>query len=85
MSSSTEPGILQQAQEVVKFLGDKLPEALREPKFAIICGSGLGGLVDSIDPETKVEIDYKDVPYFPTSTGEFDHILISGCNAQRIS
>ncbi|KAI5306133.1 hypothetical protein KEM56_002113 [Ascosphaera pollenicola] len=68
MSASPEPSILEQARGVASFLNDRLPEALRKPKFAIICGSGLGGLVDSVDPATKVEIDYKDVPYFPTST-----------------
>ncbi|KAI5290241.1 hypothetical protein KEM54_002113 [Ascosphaera aggregata] len=68
MAPSSQLGIASQAQAATKFLTDHLPEACRRPKFVIICGSGLGGLVQSVEPSTKVEIDYKDVPYFPTST-----------------
>ncbi|RIA98037.1 nucleoside phosphorylase domain-containing protein [Glomus cerebriforme] len=48
----------------------KLPTELSQPKIAIICGSGLGGLVDTIDETNcnKVEFEYKDIPGFVTST-----------------
>jgi purine-nucleoside phosphorylase len=39
-----------------------------KPQIAIILGSGLGSLVDDI--QDAVEIDYKDIPYFPLTTVE---------------
>lgn len=46
-----------------------LPEALSKPKVGIVCGSGLGGLVNII--REKVEFSYSDIPGFVNSTGEF--------------
>lgn len=45
-----------------------LEHTKQRPKVAIICGSGLGGLADLL--EDKTEFPYKDIPSFPTSTGE---------------
>lgn len=40
------------------------------PLVGIVCGSGLGGLADLLkDP---VAFNYKDIPNFPQSTGEWD-------------
>jgi purine-nucleoside phosphorylase len=39
-----------------------------EPEVGIVLGTGLGGLVDSI--EIVAAIDYKEIPNFPTSTVE---------------
>jgi purine-nucleoside phosphorylase len=39
-----------------------------QPKIAIILGSGLGPLVNEI--ENGVEIDYRNIPHFPTTTVE---------------
>ena len=38
------------------------------PSIGIICGSGLGGLVDNV--ENKEEFKYEDIPGFPLSTGK---------------
>ena len=40
------------------------------PKLGIICGSGLGGLADQLDRDTKQVISYKDIDGFPECTGE---------------
>ncbi len=40
------------------------------PKLGIICGSGLGGLADQLDGDTKKVISYKDIDGFPECTGE---------------
>lgn len=41
------------------------------PAVGIVCGSGLGGLADMLkDP---VAFNYKDIPNFPQSTGEFNY------------
>ncbi|XP_077865237.1 purine nucleoside phosphorylase-like [Saccoglossus kowalevskii] len=50
-------------EEVCKFLQNKTKHI---PSIGIICGSGLGGLVDEL--EDKESIDYKDIPNFPVST-----------------
>jgi purine-nucleoside phosphorylase len=39
-----------------------------QPKTGIVLGTGLGGLVDKIDIQHK--IDYKEIPHFPLSTVE---------------
>ena len=47
---------------------NQIPHELGRPATAIICGSGLGGLADSVLPEPRHEIDYANVPGFPKST-----------------
>lgn len=63
------PNAYVRATETVKYLRAQLPEALQNPKVAIVCGSGLGGLADTIEPEPKVELPYGAIPHFPKSTG----------------
>ncbi|XP_061825846.1 purine nucleoside phosphorylase 6 [Nerophis lumbriciformis] len=43
-----------------------LAHANKQPKVAIICGSGLGGLADLL--EDKIAFPYQNIPRFPTST-----------------
>ncbi|KAL2809029.1 nucleoside phosphorylase domain-containing protein [Aspergillus granulosus] len=50
------------------FLKKSLPAQLQAPRVAIVCGSGLGGLANTIDSELRVEIDYADIPHFPRLT-----------------
>lgn len=59
----------ERANEAVSYLRTKLPETLQKPQVAIVCGSGLGGLADTIQPESRVEFDYASIPHFPRSTG----------------
>jgi len=56
-------------QTTAAFLKQQLPERFQSVSLGIICGSGLGGLVDTIDPSTKIEFAYKDIPGFAVSTG----------------
>lgn len=58
------------AAQTVDFLRLKLPSALAKPRVAIVCGSGLGGLVATLNDDVREEWAYKDVPNFPQSTGE---------------
>jgi purine-nucleoside phosphorylase len=64
------------ASETADYVRSKLPEALQKPKVAIVCGSGLGGLVDTIDADSKVELAYSTIPNFPQSTGETTLALV---------
>jgi purine-nucleoside phosphorylase len=57
------------AAETAQHVRSQLPAALQNPKVAIVCGSGLGGLADTIEAEPKVELAYGTIPNFPQSTG----------------
>jgi len=54
---------MKQLKETVKFLRKKYPH---QPQIGIVLGSGLGSFTDEI--EVEKEIDYHDIPHFPTST-----------------
>lgn len=60
----------ERANEAVVFLTNSLPEGLRKPQVAIVCGSGLGGLAETVQSEPRAEFDYASIPYFPCSTGK---------------
>jgi purine-nucleoside phosphorylase len=70
MDSLAAPNAYARALETAAYVRSKLPEALQNPKVAIVCGSGLGGIVDTIESEPKVELAYSTIPNFPQSTGE---------------
>jgi purine-nucleoside phosphorylase len=53
------------------YLTSNLPQEFHSVELGVICGSGLGGLVDTIDQSTKMEFLYKDIPGFVTSTGTY--------------
>jgi purine-nucleoside phosphorylase len=63
------PGLYQRASDTAHHLCASLPDALQSPKVAIVCGSGLGGLADTINAEPRIEKAYGDIPNFPVSTG----------------
>jgi purine-nucleoside phosphorylase len=71
MDVIAHPETYKRATETALYVRSMLPEVLQKPKVAIVCGSGLGGLADTIDHEPKVELSYEQIPNFPRSTGEF--------------
>ncbi|PKK18922.1 purine nucleoside phosphorylase [Columba livia] len=54
----------------------------QRPKIAIICGSGLGGLADTLDNKTVFK--YEDIPHFPRSTvvGHAGRLVFGELNGQ---
>lgn len=60
----------EQAKEAASFLERGLPDDLRHPKVAIICGSGLGGLADTVQETPKAQYEYSSIPHFPLPTGK---------------
>lgn len=62
-------GLYERALLTVDSIKKGLPNALSSPKLAIVCGSGLGGLAQTIEAEPRAEIPYANVPGFPVSTG----------------
>lgn len=62
---------LETYQASADYLTSRLPEEFKRVELGIICGSGLGGLVDTIDQSTKKEFSYSDIPGFVSSTGKY--------------
>jgi purine-nucleoside phosphorylase len=58
--------MLEQIKKTASFIRDRVGGF--EPEVGIILGTGLGGLVNSI--ETIASVDYRDIPDFPVSTVE---------------
>jgi purine-nucleoside phosphorylase len=58
--------MLEQIKRTASFIRDRTGGF--EPEVGIILGTGLGGLVDSID--VAASVDYRDIPDFPVSTVE---------------
>ncbi|GBB86857.1 hypothetical protein RclHR1_01330011 [Rhizophagus clarus] len=56
--------------DAFNYFKKRLPTKLSQPKIAIICGSGLGGLAETIDETVckKVEFKYEEIPGFVSST-----------------
>jgi len=48
------------------YLFSRLPPRLSQPDIGIVCGSGLGGLAETLTD--TVSFDYKDIPHFALST-----------------
>ncbi|KAK0662378.1 putative purine nucleoside phosphorylase [Lasiodiplodia hormozganensis] len=63
------PGaVYKRATETAQFLKENVPAELRSPKVAIVCGSGLGGLAETIHKEPVYATPYANIPNFPQST-----------------
>lgn len=56
---------LETIQEAVNYIRQRIS---KEPTIGVICGSGLGGLAETI--QKKIVIKYEDIPNFPRSTVE---------------
>ncbi|KAF7587465.1 hypothetical protein BBP40_007210 [Aspergillus hancockii] len=55
-------------REAFTFLKEHLPVPLQKPRVAIVCGSGLGGLANTICDKPRAEFDYSSIPHFPRLT-----------------
>lgn len=59
--------------ETLSVITSLIPKHLQKPRVGIICGSGLGGLAESL--KEVVEVPYEKLPGFARSTGELlDHL-----------
>ncbi|KAF2004470.1 purine nucleoside phosphorylase 1 [Amniculicola lignicola CBS 123094] len=68
MTSTPSPNAFVRATETTAYIRSKLPASLQTPRVAIVCGSGLGGLAETIEAEPRVELAYGTIPNFPQST-----------------
>ena len=50
-------------------LGDE-PDGRSHPRLALVLGSGLGGVVELLDPEGRVTLSYRDIPNVPGAAVE---------------
>lgn len=69
MSEHAAQSLFARSLETAAVIRKELPESLQYPKIAIVCGSGLGGLADTIESQPRHEISYGNIPGFPVSTG----------------
>lgn len=67
---TTTPNAYARATQTADYVRSQLPIELQNPKVAMVCGSGLGGLADTIEASPKVELTYGEIPNFPQSTGK---------------
>ena len=63
---------------------------LAAPRLAIVLGSGLGGVVELLDPEPRVVIPYREIPHVPVTSvaghaGELVAGVASGIPALLLS
>lgn len=56
----------EEVEQCANFIKSKIGDV--KPKIAIICGSGLGGLTNSL--KDTVKIPYTEIPNFGTSSGK---------------
>lgn len=63
--------VYEKAKEAAEFLKSRLPASLQNPQAAIVCGSGLSGLANTVEAEPRAEFDYASIPHFPRPTGKF--------------
>ena len=68
--SVMENNISAHAAAALQYIYRQLPSELTKPKLGIVCGSGLGSLVDTVLPAPRHEIPYSTIPHFPSSTGD---------------
>ena len=70
-----------QVAHTAQFLQSKIQNT---PKLGIILGSGLGSLVDIV--ESKIEVDYQDIPNFPVSdvVGHAGKLVFGSIGAQEV-
>ena len=64
----------------VEYLTANVAQPLLRPAVGIVCGSGLGGLADTLLPTSQRErVPYADIPHFPRSTGE--QVMFDDCGS----
>jgi purine-nucleoside phosphorylase len=73
---TTLPTLFQRATDAASHIRTLLPKCLQQPKVAIVCGSGLGGLADALNSSPRIETPYGDIPGFAVSTGRLLHIQV---------
>ncbi|KAJ9057367.1 hypothetical protein DSO57_1023358 [Entomophthora muscae] len=68
MMHSTVEQTTTQIAAATAYIKGLLPQG-QEVQVCIVCGSGLGGLADTLENTTTIK--YSDIPHFATSTGKY--------------
>ncbi|CAL8582009.1 Purine nucleoside phosphorylase [Xanthoria parietina] len=66
--SSPDTLSFKHANEAHHFIAKQLSAELQSPRLGIICGSGLGGLAETVLSNPRHEIPYSAIPHFPLSS-----------------
>jgi purine-nucleoside phosphorylase len=74
------------AQKAADYIDNLLPTTIPRPRIAIICGSGLSGLVSTFHADPQLSIPYADIPNFPVSTvpGHQSRLVFGTLGEKRI-
>jgi purine-nucleoside phosphorylase len=75
-----------QAQEATAYIQSCIQgTSVPNPEIAIICGSGLGGLISTFHADPQVVIPYTSIPHFPVSTvaGHLSQLVFGTMGEQR--
>ena len=76
-SATGEPSTSLRVAKACESIQQRLsPELRGPPSIGIVCGSGLGGLADVVLPQPRCDVDYRDIPYFPCSTGTLTSLIL---------
>lgn len=60
---------ISEATDAIRRHLDTRPE-LGSPRVAVVLGSGLGGVVELLDPEPRLRLSYRDIPHVPGTAVE---------------
>jgi len=74
-------GLFEKIRTAVEYVRERVSTT---PRFAIVLGTGLGAMADSIDAE--VSIDYEEIPHFVKATGlgHAGHLIVGKLGGKNV-
>lgn len=82
MHSVMDDTTSQYAEEAFQYIKDLIPPELDRPAVGMICGSGLGGMTNTLLLHPRQEVHYEDIPHFPESKGN-RYLHMSGIKRRK--
>ena len=75
MASAPDQGlsIEEMIAAAVQAIRAAVPESMRHPQLAVVCGSGLARLESLVDPIDRVVLGFDQVPHLHRATGIHEH------------
>lgn len=81
------PPVLEQAKEAAEYIREHIQASMIKASIGIICGSGLGGLVEHLEDSKTDKLNYCDIPWMPKPTvpGHAGELVFGRLGASRRS
>ncbi|KAI9749634.1 MAG: hypothetical protein M1815_002379 [Lichina confinis] len=85
--STTLPPVLDRAKAAAEYIRERIQASLNGASIGIICGSGLGGLVEHLEDCNTDKLNYCDIPWMPKPTvhGHAGQLVFGRLGASRRS